>query len=176
MEKTLVVFKPDAVKRGIIGEIITRFERTGLRIVGLKMVYPDKEHYHKHYEEIGTMITRHGKDIFNAQVDFMMTGPVVALVLEGVEAVDLVRKMAGQTEPKSSHPGTIRGDYAHISYGFANSKGATVPNVVHASGNKKEAQQEILHWFSDFELFNYEMVHDVFTKANYRPKKAIKKS
>jgi nucleoside-diphosphate kinase len=171
MDRTLVVLKPDTVQRAIVGEIITRFERAGLKIVGMKMVFPDRDHYYKHYEEIGTMITRHGEDIFESQLEFMLTGPVIAMVLEGVEAVELVRKMAGKTEPKSSEPGTIRGDYAHMSYGFANSSGATIPNIVHASGNKEEAKKEILHWFSDFELYDYETVHELYTKATYKKTK-----
>lgn len=168
MERTLIILKPDTVQRAIVGEIITRFERAGLKIIGMKMIFPDRDHYHKHYEEIGTMITRHGEDIFESQLEFMLTGPVIALALEGVEAVGLVRKMVGKTEPKASEPGTIRGDYAHMSYGFANSAGATVPNIVHASGDKDEAEKEILHWFSDFELFEYETVHEIYTKVAYK--------
>ena len=111
IERTLVVFKPDAVQRGIVGEILTRFERVGLKIVGTKMLSPDREHYYTHYEEIGKMVTRRGSKAFNVTLDFMTQGPVIAMVFEGVEAVSLVRKLVGGTEPKSSAPGTIRGDY-----------------------------------------------------------------
>jgi len=163
MERTLVLLKPDAVQRAIVGEIITRFEKVGLKIVGMKMVYPDRDHYHKHYEDIGKMITRHNKKVFEITLEMMMAGPVIAIVLEGVEAISLVRKMVGTTEPKSSPPGTIRGDYTHISYAYANSKDLPVPNVIHASGSEKDAKEEIPHWFKPKELFEYETVHEKFT-------------
>ena len=118
MERTLVVLKPDAVQRGIVGEVITRFEKVGLKIVGMKMLSPSREHFHHHYEEIGKMISRRGEEAFNVTLEFMQKGPVIAVVLEGVEAAELVRKMVGATEPKSALPGTIRGDYeigrAHV--------------------------------------------------------------
>ena len=119
MEKTLVIFKPDAVARGIVGEIVSRFERAGFKIVGMKMLEPGYEHYFEHYEGIGTLKTRKGEEIFESQLSSMQDGPVVAMVLEGVEAVDAVRKMTGDTEPKSALPGTIRGDYAHVNFGAA---------------------------------------------------------
>lgn len=160
MERTLVVLKPDTVQRGIMGEIITRFERAGLKIIGMKMMRPDTEHYDHHYETIGKVKSRRGEEVFRQNLEFMMKGPVTAMVLEGVEAVNLVRKMVGETEPKSSLPGTIRGDYAHMSYGHANSKKIGIPNIVHASGSAEEAQEEIYHWFNDSELFEYQTVHE----------------
>src|SRR4051812_13039663 len=114
MERTLIIFKPDAVKRGIVGEIITRFERVGMKIVGTKMLRPDYDHYYQHYESIGKMVTRRGQKIFDVTLEMMNEGPVIAMVLEGIEAVGVVRKMVGGTEPKSALPGTIRGDYSHI--------------------------------------------------------------
>src|SRR5687768_7780848 len=156
MERTLIVFKPDAVMRGIVGEILTRFERVGLKIVGAKMLQPDYEHFYTHYEGIGTLKTRKGDEIFETQLKEMQQGPVIAMVLEGVEAVELVRKMVGPTEPKSAQPGTIRGDYAHMTYGQASSAKRGVPNVLHASADKNEADQEISHWFSESELVEYE--------------------
>src|SRR5438128_632126 len=116
LERTLIIFKPDALQRGIVGEIITRFERVGLKIVAAKMLKPNKEHYHHHYENIGKMISRRGQKPFDVTVAMMQNGPVFALVLEGVESVSLVRKLVGNTEPKSALPGTIRGDYSHMSY------------------------------------------------------------
>ncbi|MEI6237234.1 MAG: nucleoside-diphosphate kinase [Candidatus Saccharibacteria bacterium] len=163
MEKTLIVLKPDTVQRGLVGEIITRFEKVGLKIVGMKMVSPSKEHYHRHYEEIGKMITRRGQDKFDWTLDTMMLGPVVAVVLEGIEAISLVRKMVGDTEPKSSLPGTIRGDYSHISYGHADKHQLSMPNIIHASGDTKDSKAEVAHWFKSSELFNYETVHEKFT-------------
>lgn len=168
MEQTLVVFKPDAVMRGVVGEIMMRFERAGLKIIGIKMLTPNYEHYFKHYEGIGTLQTRKGKEIFESQVARMQEGPVIAMVLEGIEAIDFVRKMVGPTEPKSAQPGTIRGDYAHISYGHAGTTGLGIPNLLHASADMAEAKQEIAHWFSPAELFEYETIHAHFTQPKAR--------
>lgn len=164
LEQTLIVFKPDALQRGLVGEILTRFERVGLRIVATKMLAPEKEHYYKHYEDIGKLKTRAGEHIFNITLEMMSAGPVIAVVLEGVEAVALVRKLVGSTEPKSSAPGTIRGDYSHMSYGYADGEGKGIPNLIHASGDPEEAEKEIAHWFSDPELFDYEALHEKFTR------------
>jgi len=160
IERTLILLKPDALQRGIVGEILTRFERAGLKMIGIKMLSPDKEQYHKHYEEISKMITRRGQKAFDVTVEFMMSGPVIAVVLEGVQAVPLVRKMVGETEPKNALPGTIRGDYAHISFDYANSKGSSIPNLIHASGDEKEAEEEIKLWFSESELLAYELAYE----------------
>src|ERR1051325_4496628 len=163
MEQTLIIFKPDSVMRGIVGEILTRFERVGLKIVGAKMLQPDYDHYFHHYEGIGTLKTRKGDEIFETQMREMQQGPVIAMVLEGVEAVEIVRKMVGPTEPKSAQPGTIRGDYAHMTYGQASAAERGVPNVLHASADKHEAAQEIAHWFSESEMVDYENVSEHFT-------------
>lgn len=164
VEQTLVIFKPDAMQRGLVGEILTRFERVGLRIVGTKMLAPERGHYETHYEEIGKLKTRAGDQIFDITLDMMGAGPVIAMVFEGVEAVALVRKLVGSTEPKSSAPGTIRGDYSHMSYGYADGAGKGIPNLIHASGDPKEAEQEIGHWFADSELYDYEALHEKFTR------------
>ena len=164
LERTLILFKPDALQRGLVGEILTRFERVGLRIVGTKMLAPDTDHYYKHYEEIGTLKTRAGDKIFDITLQMMSDGPVIAMVFEGVEAVALVRKMVGATEPKSSAPGTIRGDYSHMSYGYADNEEKGSPNHIHASGDSEEATKEIAHWFTDEELFDYQALHEKFTR------------
>lgn len=164
VQKTLVLFKPDTVQRGLVGEILTRFERVGLKIVATKMIAPDKAHYHKHYEEIGQMITRRGEHAFDVTLKMMIEGPVIAMVFEGVEAVALVRKLVGTTEPKSALPGTIRGDYSHMSFGYADSENKGIPNLIHASGDPEEAEQEIAHWFSDTELYEYHTTHEKFTR------------
>lgn len=164
VEKTLVLFKPDAVQRGVVGEILTRFERVGLKIVGTKMIAPDRDHYFKHYEEIGQMVTRRGEETFNITLDLMLQGPVIAMVFEGVEAVALVRKLVGTTEPKSAAPGTIRGDFSHMSFGFADSAKKGIPNLIHASGDPEEAEKEIGHWFADEELYDYSALHEKFTR------------
>ncbi len=170
MERTLIILKPDAVKRGIVGEIISRFERVGLKIVATRMLQPDNEHYYKHYENIGKMVSRRGKDKFDVTLAMMQEGPVIALVLEGIEAVELVRKMVGTTEPKSAQPGTIRGDYAHMSFVYADSEQIGIPNIIHASGDPKEAAEEISHWFSESEIFDYQTVHEMYTQAKARNK------
>ncbi|MFZ2912498.1 MAG: nucleoside-diphosphate kinase, partial [Candidatus Absconditicoccaceae bacterium] len=131
MQRTLVVLKPDTIGRSIVGEIISRFERAGLHIVAMKMMKPDKEFFYHHYETIGTMITRHGQKVFEDTIKMIMMNPVIAIVLEGIEVVEYVRKIVGSTEPKSAMPGTIRGDYAHISYGRCDEAGIGVPNLVH---------------------------------------------
>lgn len=170
MERTLIILKPDAVKRGIIGEIISRFERVGLKIVAARMLQPDNEHYYKHYEDIGKMVSRRGKDKFDVTLAMMQEGPVIAVVLEGIEAVELVRKMVGTTEPKSAQPGTIRGDYAHMSFMYADGQRIGIPNIIHASGDPKEAEEEIAHWFSESEIFEYHTVHETYTQARAREK------
>ena len=171
MERTLILFKPDTVKRGLVGEILTRFERVGLKVVAAKMLAPDYDHYYKHYEEIGKVVTRRGKDIFDVTLEMMNEGPVIAMVLEGIEAVEVVRKMVGATEPKSAAPGTIRGDYSHISFNHANAENIATPNIIHASGDSDEAKLEIAHWFSEAELFDYKSVHEEYTLAHSRKKK-----
>ncbi len=157
-ERTLVVFKPDAVSRGIVGQILTRFEQVGLKIVGMKMMKPDRDFFYHHYETIGTMITRRGEKAFNLNLEAMQKSPVIAMVLEGIEAVAIVRKLAGTTESKAAAPGTIRGDFSHMSFPYADTKNTGLPNVIHASGDPQEAELEIKHWFGENELFDYQRV------------------
>lgn len=165
-ERTLIILKPDAIQRGLAGEILSRFERVGLKIIGAKMVRPDKDHYFHHYEKIGKMISRRGQLVFDVTLDMMNSGPVIAIVLEGIEAVSLVRKMVGNTEPKSALPGTVRGDYAHMSYAHGDKNKIGIPNLIHASGDSEEAKQEIAHWFKENEIFEYETVHERFTQTS----------
>ena len=165
MEKTLILLKPDALQRGIVGEIISRFEKVGLKIVGLKMLKPNDQHFFDHYEAIGKMVSRRGKEAFEVTKEYMQIGPVLAIVLEGIEAVGIVRKMVGTTDPKVAPPGTIRGDYSHLSMDYANQKGVSIPNLIHASGDSIEAKLEIKHWFKPEELFEYSTVHEKFTLA-----------
>ncbi len=183
MERTLIILKPDAVKRGIVGEIIARFEKAGLKIIAMKMLIPDEKLLSDHYpdelvpivgnktkkdwdaygikysetpEEIGRMIVDETRN-------FMRSGPVLAAVLEGGHAVEIVRKMVGSTGPKDSAPGTIRGDYAHLSLGRASLAKKGAANLIHASGAVDEAQKEIAMWFKPDELYEYETVHQRFT-------------
>ena len=171
MERTLIILKPDTVQRGIVGEILTRFERAGLKIVATKMLQPSYDHYYHHYETIGKMISRRGQKAFDVTLAMMQEGPVIAFVLEGVEAVSLVRKMVGTTEPKSALPGTIRGDYAHVSFSHADKEDLGIPNVLHASGDPEEASKEIAHWFSESEIYEYKTVHEKYTQPTRDKKK-----
>jgi nucleoside-diphosphate kinase len=164
MERTLIVLKPDTLQRGLVGEIITRFERAGLKIVATKMLQPDYDHYYHHYETISKMVSRRGQKAFDMTLAMMQEGPVIAIVLEGVEAVGLVRKLVGETEPKAALPGTIRGDYAHVSFEHSNKEDLGIANIVHASGDPKEAAAEIAHWFSDSEIHQYKTLHEKFTQ------------
>ena len=170
MERTLILLKPDAIKRGLIGEIVTRFEKVGLKLIGMKMVHPGEAHYHEHYETISKLISRRGEDVFKRNANFMLSGPVIAIVLEGVEAVASVRKIVGDTEPKNAQPGTIRGDYAHVTIQHANDQDSALPNLIHASGNPDEAAAEVSLWFSESELFEYKTVHEVYTQASAHKK------
>ncbi len=164
IERTLVVLKPDTVWRSISWEIISRFERAGLHIVGIKMVKPDKDFLYHHYENIGQMISRRWQKPFDMVLDLMTKSPIIAMILEWVCAVEYVRKIVWSTEPKSAAPGTIRWDYAHMSFDYADKENIGLPNLVHASGNKEEAEAEIKHWFSEQEIFDYKPIHCAFTR------------
>lgn len=153
MEQTLVLVKPDGVQRGLVGRITQRFEEAGLKIVGIKMQHIDAEFAAKHYFDVEE---RHGAKIFNMTSDYITSGPVAAMVLEGVEAVANVRRLVGPTEPKSAAPGTIRGDFAHMSYARSDAIEKSVRNLVHASGAVDEAEHEIKLWFSADELHSYD--------------------
>lgn len=166
LQNTLVVLKPDAVKRGLVGEIITRFEKVGLHLVAMKMVRVDDELAHKHYEGIGTMITRYGQEIFSTNAEFMKSGPVVAMIWEGADVIEVVRKMVGSTEPKASLPGTIRGDYSHASYGYVNTQGARLTNLIHASATVEEAAAETALWFGNEEIHAHEMMGQQFKRGH----------
>ena len=164
MERTLIILKPDALQRGIAGEIITRFERVGLKMVAAKMLAPDQAYYFHHYETIGQMVSRRGQKAFDVTLEMMQRGPVLAIVLEGVEAVEQVRKMVGTTEPKAAAPGTIRGDFAHVSFAHADKQDEGIANLIHASGDPEEAAKEIAHWFKDNEIHDYQVAHEKFTQ------------
>jgi nucleoside-diphosphate kinase len=130
--------KPDGVRRGLVGEIIKRFEAKGLRIVGLKQLVPSRELAESHYE------VHRGKGFFEAVVDFIVSGPVVAMVLEGPDAIELSRLMMGKTRPTEAAPGTIRGDYSH----------STQENLIHGSDAPDTAKTEIALWFRKEELLS----------------------
>ena len=157
IERTLVLLKPDAVTRGLVGRVLTRFEDALLKIVGSKMGWMNADLTRQHYFDLEE---RFGPDVYNVVADFMHTGPVFALVLEGVEAVAAVRKIVGATYPDQAAPGTIRGDYAHQSRAYANANGIAVANLVHASANTAEAKREFDVWFAEGELHDYETLAD----------------
>lgn len=181
-ERTLVLIKPDGVQRALIGEIIKRFERTGLKIVGLKFILPTKDQAYRHYvkneAEIEALGNRSiagkknsgieanenskelGQKIVNRLVNFLSAGPIVVIVLEGNRAIAIIRKIVGSTEPLQSEMGTIRGDYTIDSYALADDGDRSVRNLVHASSNLVEAGYEINHWFSKGELINYKNAFD----------------
>ena len=158
IERTLLLVKPDGVQRGLSGEIIKRFENVGLKISGIKMVWVDEEFGAKHYSDVKI---RRGEKVFKAVLGLITMGPVIAIVLEGVDAVEVVRKICGPTEPKAAQPGTIRGDYAHVSYAYSDKVDEAIRNVVHASGTNQEAKNEIALWFKDDELHSYPSVQDI---------------
>lgn len=187
MERTLIILKPDAVQRGLVGEIINRFERAGLKMVAAKMVKPSQEIADKHYpkdrrdfiegmahktlanykeqgsdakSEFGTNDPYElGLKIQKWLVDFLTSGPIIAMVLEGPHAIELVRKICGNTLPIKANPGTIRGDLSFDSSILANVGKRSIRNLVHASGDAKEADLEIKLWFTEDELHSYDSIH-----------------
>ena len=140
MQRTLVLLKPDAVQRGLVGELISRIERRGLKLVAMKLLEVDEALAHRHYAE------HVGKPFFNGLVQFITSSPLVALVVEGVEAIDAVRALMGNTSPLGSAPGTMRGDLA-VSIGL---------NLVHGSDSVESAQREVALFFSEDEILPYE--------------------
>ncbi|HEV8289959.1 MAG TPA: nucleoside-diphosphate kinase [Candidatus Norongarragalinales archaeon] len=179
-EKTFVMIKPDGVQRAIIGDIVSRFERAGLRLIAMKMTKPSKELVAKHYpdtaewygivggntvkgyKEQGIDVKKQfgtedpveiGKKVKVWLCDFICSGPVVAMVWEGNQAIAQVRKIVGATVPTNATPGTIRGDYTVDSADLANHHGRPIKNIIHASGNPQEADNEIGLWFKKEELY-----------------------
>jgi nucleoside-diphosphate kinase len=154
IERALVLIKPDGLRRGISMNILSRFERVGLKIIGLKMVHVNREFAEKHYTHEDITV-RHGEAIRNQLLDYITEGPVIAAVLEGVASVKVIRKLCGSTEPATASPGTIRGDYCHQSYALSNDVGKAIYNVIHASATTEEGVKESELWFSPSELVEY---------------------
>jgi nucleoside-diphosphate kinase len=182
-ERTFVIIKPDGVQRSLIGEIIQRFERVGLKIVGMKFAVPDPKRVKQHYtldpewkEKVGKRAIeaykkknqtppsddpiKIGDMVLERLVKYMTSGPVVMLALQGGHSVELVRKIVGGTEPRTSDVGTIRGDYVLDSYFMSDTDDRAVRNLIHASGSVEEAGQELQLWFNDNELVQYRLVQD----------------
>lgn len=194
-ERTLVLIKPDGVVRKVIGEIITRFERKGLKIVGLKMVWPDGKLASTHYTDdekwlVGTGTRTYenyvskgvkpkltprelGLNTRRKLMEHITAGPVVALVLEGAHVIELVRKMRGSTSPLSADVGTIGFDYTVDSYELSDAGDWATKNIVHASDSVENAAKEIALWFKNNELFDYQTPLDsvIYSKKWQQPRK-----
>lgn len=190
-ERTFVLIKHDAIQRGLIGEIMRRIERTGLKTVAMKMFVPERDQVIKHYnkddawfevkgkmaienlkargEEPAKSAIDYGKDLIEGTVSFLTCGPAVAVVFEGSQAIGIVKKLVGSTEPLTADVGTIRSDYTTDSYPLANEGGRAVRNLIHCTDpddGQEEADREISVWFSDNEIMKYthineKMLHDV---------------
>jgi nucleoside-diphosphate kinase len=159
VERTLVLLKPDAVARGLVGPVLSRFEHALLKISAMKMMWMDADLTRRHYFDLED---RFGPSVYDNMATFMQSGPVIALILEGVDAVACTRKLVGATYPDQAAPGTIRGDYAHMSKAYANTYKVAVANLVHASGNPEEAAREIEVWFPKGEIHEYRTAGDQF--------------
>jgi nucleoside-diphosphate kinase len=184
-ERTLVIIKPDGIQRTLIGEIIKRYERVGLKLVALKMIIPTEEMAIKHYYEVGgdawleevgrkaraayekkglqspfATNMENGKAIMRSNAKYLSSGPVVAMIWQGNQAAALVRKITGGTEPLSSDIGTIRGDYTLDTYMMADLDVRSIRNLIHASGNPEEAEKEIPIWFQQEEILKYRLVQE----------------
>lgn len=195
IERSFVLVKPDGVQRGLIGEVISRLENRGLKIIGLKMVKPSLDHVDQHYpkdeawierlghkgfavfeqygidpkEYMGTDSKKEvGKMVRQWLVDYLVEAPVVAMVIEGVHAIDMVRKIAGNTLPSKADIGTVRGDYSVDSPAAANLEGRAIKNIMHASETPEEAEHEIAHWFAQEEIYEYFLSHHtvMYNKLN----------
>lgn len=159
LQRTLVLIKPDGVQRCLSGKIISRFEEAGFKIIGMKMQWVDEDFAKRHYTE--DIAERRGEAVRNSLLQYIIEGPVIAFAIEGVNAIENVRKIVGGTEPKSAPPGTIRGDFCHVSFSYADNNEMPVKNLIHASGDEEDAKSEIALWFSDEELHSYKTVHDI---------------
>jgi nucleoside-diphosphate kinase len=184
-ERTLVIIKPDGVQRSLIGEIIKRYERTGLKLIAMKMLTASEEMATKHYYEVGgdawieevgrkarasyekkglqspfATNAENGWSVLKANAKYLSSGPVVAMIWQGNCAVGLVRKITGGTEPLTSDVGTIRGDFTLDSYAMADLDTRSVRNLIHASGSIEEAEKEIPIWFKEEEILKYKLFQE----------------
>jgi nucleoside-diphosphate kinase len=182
-ERTFVIIKPDGIQRSLIGEVIGRFERIGLKLVAMKMVLPTAEMSERHYtldpewirkvgekaikgyeskglkHPIGDPIVV-GNNVLKNLTKYLTSGPVIVMVWQGAHSVGIVRKIVGGTEPLTSDVGTIRGDFVLDSYQISDIDGRAIRNIVHASGTPDEAKGEINLWFRKEEILNYRHIHD----------------
>jgi len=176
-ERSLIILKPDAVQRSLLGEIIGRFERKGLKFVAFKFVTPDEKHLFAHYnkddawfekkgkimitnlteqgKEIEKSALEYGKDIIRAVIKEMQSSPVLAVVVEGGDAIAQVTKLVGTTEPATADIGTIRGDFTIDTYAHSTYEDRSIRNLIHCSDVPEEAEREIALWFDESELMTY---------------------
>jgi nucleoside-diphosphate kinase len=182
-ERTLVIIKPDGIQRSLIGEIIGRYERIGLKLVAMKMLVPTAKMIEEHYtldpewrkvtgeKTIKGYMDKGMKPPINDPLEvtkvlleklkeYMTAGPVIAMIWQGAHAVKIVRKITGSTEPLMSDVGTIRGDFVLDSYQMSDSDGRAIRNLVHASGSVKEAEDEIKHWFANNEIISHKLIQE----------------
>jgi nucleoside-diphosphate kinase len=161
LQRSLVLLKPDAIHRGIVGEVLHRFERIGAKMIGMKLLVSEKDTAGKHYTE--DLAKRRGEKIREMMIEMLTSGPIIAVAYEGIDIVEVIRKLVGATEPKSATPGTIRGDFAHVSYGYADAKGIGIFNLIHASSSPEEAEVEIAVWFKPEELVTHKPDYTKYT-------------
>lgn len=194
-QQTFAMIKPDGVSRGLVGDILQRIEKSGLKIVAMKMVYPSKDQVVAHYpmsdqawvdrlgdkglgtfKDLGLDAVEHlgtddrsvvGQKVADSLIGYMTSGPVVCMVVEGLQALDMVRKLAGHTLPFKADVGTIRGDYSVDTPAIANAEGRAIHNLFHASENPGEAANEIKLWFTKEEIHSYKRADEdiMFTKV-----------
>lgn len=179
-ERTLVIVKPDGLQRSLVGEIISRIERTGLKLVAVKFAFATEDQCWTHYNKdnvwfeskgkitidnraknnlpIEKSASEYGKDIIRANVKFMTSSPLLMMIWEGNQAVGVVKKLVGGTEPLTSDVGTIRGDLTLDSYELSNLDGRSVRNLIHCTDKTEESQREINIWFSAKEILNYRLI------------------
>lgn len=185
-ERTFVILKPDTVQRGLVGEVIKRFENIGLKVVAMKMIKATSDQCWDHYQKSDEWYTKkgertinnfkeqgieptkeaieYGKDIVRALEKYMTASPVVPMVLEGNEAMSVVKRLVGGTEPTTADSGTIRGDYAIDSYNICDVDGRAVRNLIHCTDpadGKEEYNREVAVWFTPEEIINYKLVSEV---------------
>src|SRR3989338_5642020 len=158
IERTLVVVKPDGVKRAMVGRILSRFEDAGLKIVAMRMQWVKDDFAKRHYRE-EDIAKRHGERVWKTLLAYIQEGPIIAVLMEGVNAIEVVRKLVGSTYPNEAPPGTIRGDFGHISKVYANEKGMQTYNLIHASANKADVAYEVSLWFAQQDMHSYKTVH-----------------
>lgn len=183
-EKTLVLIKPDAVLRGIVGDILRRFERVGMKIAAMKMIQAPRDVLEKHYFKDEKWLTEKGelykkklnlpknenpipigKKIVEDLIQDMQTSPIIAIVLEGHNAVHTIKRLTGPTNIDEALPGTIRGDFSHDTFELANKSNRPNLTIIHTTDNPTEAQKEIDFWFSPDEIHSYEKPEE---KVHYR--------